>query len=137
MSITAHLTVLKDGNVFKTSPVQGELTLGRAKDSDIRLDDQAVSRQHAVFRWNGKNLEVENKSEFGALLLNGLECPVAKGSKLNDADIIIIGPYIIKISLKSEAGAEPGAVSERQLTMPTLTRELIRFYSPFPVQLRL
>jgi pSer/pThr/pTyr-binding forkhead associated (FHA) protein/tetratricopeptide (TPR) repeat protein len=98
MSTSANLTVLKDGVIVKTCPIEGELVLGRSKDSGIRLDDKSISRQHAVFKWLGGNLQVENKSEFGALLVNGAECT---SIRLNNSDVISVGPFLIQVSIET------------------------------------
>ncbi|MEO5969475.1 MAG: FHA domain-containing protein [Bdellovibrionia bacterium] len=95
---TANLTVIKEGVVVKTCLVEGELVLGRSKDSEIRLDDQGISRHHAVFKWVGGNLQVEKKSEFGTLIVNGADCVSAR---LNHSDVISIGPYLIKVSMEA------------------------------------
>src|SRR5262245_6766420 len=40
-------------------PERGEVTLGRAKENDIPIDDASVSRQHAVLRL-GPPMEIED-----------------------------------------------------------------------------
>ena len=50
MAQSPVLTIRKDGQVIKTFPVTEEAVLGRDEACAIRLDDRAISRQHAVFR---------------------------------------------------------------------------------------
>ena len=66
-----QLTVSKNGEVIKTLPLEGEAVLGRGDACAICLDDRAVSRQHAVFRLVAGNLQVERKSEFAPIWVNG------------------------------------------------------------------
>ncbi len=95
MSVNSILTLLKDGAVVKAFPVQEEMSLGRADGCTIRLDDRAISRQHALFRVVGGDVQVEQKSEFAPLVVNGIECT---SSVLKDGDTISVGPYMIRFS---------------------------------------
>jgi pSer/pThr/pTyr-binding forkhead associated (FHA) protein/tetratricopeptide (TPR) repeat protein len=98
MSASPVLTVLKEGETIKSCPVDGDVLLGRSEDCTIWLNDRKVSRHHAVFRRVGESVQVEKKSEFGPLLVNGAECTQAI---LKDGDIISIGPYLIRLSAAS------------------------------------
>jgi pSer/pThr/pTyr-binding forkhead associated (FHA) protein/tetratricopeptide (TPR) repeat protein len=91
----AVLTVLRDGQPVATQPVEGEVVLGRAEGCVIRLDDRAISRHHAVFRPVSGGVQVERKSEFAPLSVNGSECTRAV---LKEGDVISIGPYLLKLS---------------------------------------
>lgn len=94
------LTIMKDGETIKTVKAEGELLLGRSEECSIRLDDRAISRQHALFRWNGEQFQVEKKSEFAPLSVNGAEVST---KVLKEGDFIAVGPYQIKISVEKEA----------------------------------
>lgn len=95
MSGSPILTVTKEGATLRTMPLTGEVLLGRGDDCVLRLDDRAISRQHALFRSIGSEIQVEKKSEFAPLIVNGLECTRAV---LKEGDIVGIGPYLIRIS---------------------------------------
>jgi pSer/pThr/pTyr-binding forkhead associated (FHA) protein/tetratricopeptide (TPR) repeat protein len=94
------LTVFKEGEVIKTCPIQGEIVVGRAEDCALRLDDRAISRQHALFKVSGNQVQVEKKSEFGILMVNGAECSRVS---LKEGDIITLGPYMVRVSSSSSA----------------------------------
>src|SRR3954469_5481064 len=104
MGAAALLTILRDGEVVKKQPLEGEADVGRAEGCVIRLEDRAISRQHALFRPVGDGFQVEKKSEFGPLTVNGAECTRAF---LKEGDVISIGPYLVKY--QSGAGATAGS----------------------------
>src|SRR5918912_29293 len=73
-----------------TLPEGGQLTIGRAYENDIRIDDLRVSRHHAVLR-AGANSEavIRNISNGNLLLINGQnitnemgERPVQSGDEI-------------------------------------------------------
>ncbi|MFZ9596143.1 MAG: FHA domain-containing protein, partial [Bdellovibrionia bacterium] len=98
MNRVAQLTVLKDGVEVKNHLIEGSVVLGRGKESDLRLEDQAISRQHAVFSFKGDQLFVEKKSEFGHLQVNGADLST---SELKNNDILMIGSFLIRVSIPS------------------------------------
>ncbi|MBI2711519.1 MAG: FHA domain-containing protein [Bdellovibrio sp.] len=91
MSQFPNLTLLKDGAVLKTFSLEGDLVLGRADECAIRIDDRAVSRQHAVFKSVSGSVQVEKRSEFAPLSVNGAEVTQAV---LKVGDLVSIGPYV-------------------------------------------
>lgn len=101
MSAVKKLSISKDGEVIKSLAIDGEAVLGRGDGCVIRLDDRAISRQHAVFRMSPEGVEVEKKSEFAPLFVNGVDCTSAV---VREGDVIAIGPYLVKIE-QGEAGS--------------------------------
>jgi len=100
MSAHAVLSVLKEGEILKeiTLEENREINLGRADGCVIRLPDRAVSREHAVFRLLEEGgVQVEKKSDFGPIQVNGAEC--TRGL-LKNGDIVAIGPYLMKVSIE-------------------------------------
>src|SRR5271156_6224809 len=92
----AILTISKDGEEVKRISIDSEAVLGRAEGCVIRLEDRAISRQHAVFRPVVGGLQVDKRSEFAPLSVNGNECTSAL---IKDGDVIEIGPYQARLSL--------------------------------------
>ncbi len=122
MGAAAVLTILKNGETIKSCPIEGEVVLGRADGCVIRLDDRAISRQHAIFKVVADGVQVEKKSEFAPLSVNGAECTRAI---VKEADIIAIGPYLLRVSMakaaaadESETAAPEGTVSLSPLDAP-------------------
>jgi pSer/pThr/pTyr-binding forkhead associated (FHA) protein/tetratricopeptide (TPR) repeat protein len=114
MSAAPILTISKDGETIKSVPIEGEAMLGRSEGCVIRLEDRAISRQHAVFRTiAGGGVQVEKKSEFAPLSVNGAECTRAN---LKEGDVIAIGPYLVRFaSAKAEPAPAPAPAQNAQL----------------------
>lgn len=100
MSAAPLLTVLKDGETIRTLPVDSEAIVGRGENCVLRLDDRAISREHALFRRVGEAIQVEKRSQFAPLVVNGTECTTAV---LKEGDVISIGPYLIRLTLQRES----------------------------------
>ncbi len=112
MASPAVLSVTLNGKPVKTQPLAGEVVVGRAEDCVVRLDDRAVSRQHAVFRTVGDAVQVENKSEFGPLVVNGNE---ATSAVLKDGDIVMVGPYSIRLAMEKREAPIAAANSQQEV----------------------
>src|SRR5271167_3840903 len=105
MGAAAFLTISKDGEEIRKFPIDGEAMLGRAEGCVIRLEDRAISRQHAVFRPVVGGVQVDRRSEFAPLSVNGNECTSAL---IKDGDVVAIGPYLARLSMgESKQPNEP------------------------------
>jgi pSer/pThr/pTyr-binding forkhead associated (FHA) protein/tetratricopeptide (TPR) repeat protein len=106
MGAAPVLTILRNGETVLQQELEGDAVLGRADDCVIRLDDRAVSRQHAVFRRVGDGVQVEKKSEFAPLMVNGAE---ANKAVVRDGDVINIGPYLLRVTMPKVVAPPPPA----------------------------
>jgi len=75
----------------------GEMTVGRRTDNDIRVDDVAVSGQHALLRVQRDELfpsqihvEIEDRGSTNGTMVNGK--PIKK-QRLSHGDIIRLGHH--------------------------------------------
>ena len=96
MGAAPILTILKNGETIKSQSLEGEVMLGRSEGCVIRLDDRAISRQHAVLRPVAGGVQIEKKSEVAPMSVNGAECTRAL---IKEGDVISIGPYLLKLSM--------------------------------------
>src|SRR4051812_30701614 len=96
MGAAPILTIMKNGETIGSQTLDGECLLGRADGCVIRLDDRAISRQHALFRPLPNGVQVERKSEVAPLNINGADCTSAL---VKEGDVISIGPYLLKITM--------------------------------------
>lgn len=99
MSAAAVLHILKNGETIKSHKVDGEVSLGRGEGCVIRLDDRAISRNHATIKPTQGGLHVEKKSDFGSMMVNGAE---ATQATLKDGDVIHLGPFLIRLQMEKE-----------------------------------
>jgi pSer/pThr/pTyr-binding forkhead associated (FHA) protein len=102
-----------------TLPEGGQLTIGRAYDNDVRIDDLRVSRHHAVLRSIARGQAViRNVSSGNLLLLNGQNVSNEAGERpLSGGDEIKIIPAILSVIWEDEGVMgytdEPLSVSTR------------------------
>lgn len=80
-----------------------EFIIGRAKDCHIVLDNQQISRQHAVLRFNEGVWEVEKMSSLGVVTING--SPEEK-IELMKGDIVGIGPFTLALELPDSSSTQ-------------------------------
>lgn len=123
MGAAKILTIQKNGETIKSHELEGEAVLGRGEGCVIRLEDRAVSRQHAVFRPTQEGVQVERKSEFAPLVVNGVECTQAV--ILKEGDVISIGPYLLRLNDETRASGETTAPVREELgaTDPVMDSE--------------
>jgi hypothetical protein len=69
--------------------LDGELTLGRAPTSDVRVDDPFASAAHARIFQNGQFMYIEDMGSTNGTYLNGRQ--LATAQQLQPADTIRIG----------------------------------------------
>lgn len=95
--------IQKNGQLIRSQPLEsGESVLGRGEGCVIRLEDRAVSRQHAILRSSNGGITIERKSPVAPLLINGAECTTAT---LKEGDEIHVGPYVLKVSISAPLAA--------------------------------
>ncbi|MDQ4097589.1 MAG: FHA domain-containing protein [Actinomycetota bacterium] len=85
----AHLEIwLPDGAV--EVPLEGRrVTVGRASDNDIVLDDPTVSRHHLVFERLAAGWSAHDVRSMNGTLVNGM--PISAGRPLYDDDQLLLG----------------------------------------------
>lgn len=92
--VLSLLFQFEDLQVATLPPVEGsaEITVGRAPDCDVVLDDPSVSKHHAVLRWNAqkKVCILEDLGSTNGSYLNAA-IRVRKAVLLRDGDIISFG----------------------------------------------
>jgi pSer/pThr/pTyr-binding forkhead associated (FHA) protein/tetratricopeptide (TPR) repeat protein len=94
------VTIQKNGQTVKSLTLDsGDAILGRGEGCVIRLEDRAVSRQHAVLRSGPGGLRIEKKSHLAPLFVNGAECETAQ---LKEGDEVLIGPYVLRIAIPQD-----------------------------------
>jgi hypothetical protein len=102
----------------------GRVTVGRARDATIVLDDRAVSRRHATLEWlpGACAWRIINEAGTGGTWVNGVRMSTGVGLTLRAGDTIRIPPWEFRIVVADGStalaglGAGDGAV--RPLALP-------------------
>jgi diguanylate cyclase (GGDEF)-like protein len=91
----ACLVVIYGADLGKRIPLgEAQLECGRSIQTDLPLDDEAVSRRHARFAWTGADYAVQDLGSTNGTYVN--DAPVSGGRLLRDGDQIKIGRTIFK-----------------------------------------
>jgi len=91
---SACLVVIYGGELGKRIPLgPGATECGRASDSNISLDDDAVSRHHARFVWTGSAFMVSDRNSTNGTWVND---SAIRERTLRDGDKVKIGHTIFK-----------------------------------------
>ena len=75
--------------------IEGNSTciIGRANDSGLVLEDESVSRRHAVLRIDRAGATIEDATSSLGTLLNGVRLEPNEKMELHDRDVLAIGPW--------------------------------------------
>jgi pSer/pThr/pTyr-binding forkhead associated (FHA) protein len=99
------LVVTSDGELHGRTLAFGELTIGRAPGSDLRLDDPYVSRRHAVVRRTGDELVIEDAGSRAGVVVN--DVPASGPTVLREGDRIRLGRVDLEVRRVNRAAREP------------------------------
>ncbi|WGL52582.1 DUF3662 and FHA domain-containing protein [Nocardioides sp. BP30] len=66
----------------------GSLVVGRGTEADLRINDPGVSRRHAEFRQNDRQVEVHDLGSTNGMLVNGQRM---SSSLLDDGAVVRVG----------------------------------------------
>jgi hypothetical protein len=74
-------------------PIDAKIVhIGRASNSDLRLEHMHVSRRHAILVRYGRHVRVLDDRSSAGTFVNGLR---VVATDLDDGDVIVIGPVAI------------------------------------------
>ena len=95
------LSLMFDNKLVKEVPVGSRpVTIGRAPDNDIAVDNLAVSNYHAKVYFEANRMVVEDLDSLNGTFVNDLRIERAT---LHDGDKIHIGKHIIKVDTSGDA----------------------------------
>ena len=111
--------VVKDGpQSGKRFPIEGEVVIGR-EHADCVLDDEKVSRRHAVVRVSDGELVIEDCGSTNGTWVNGA-C-IESAVVLRDADVISVGKTTFEVEgglAATVISPEPSPVTRAQPSEP-------------------
>jgi hypothetical protein len=122
-----RLVVHHEGQNSQVFELSGDrpVSIGRAKSSDLVLEDPAVSRVHGILRSNPDGRwEIIDRSNTNGVVINGRS---TKEAILNSNDEIEMGNF----TLRFEDSAERKIVSYGTATLPGSVAKLVNEYSGY------
>jgi predicted component of type VI protein secretion system len=80
--------------------VEGELVLGR-EDASLTIEDEEISRRHAVIRPSGGGIEIEDLGSTNGTYVNGAR--IGSTTRLAGGDTIRIGRTVLQLESRAAA----------------------------------
>jgi len=100
----AQLVVVQGKPEGKVIPLVGpNFKIGRGESCHLRPNSERVSREHAEFLMNPDSLAVRDLGSRNGTLVNGKAVPLGAICKLNDRDLVQVGPLTFAVAILSEA----------------------------------
>jgi pSer/pThr/pTyr-binding forkhead associated (FHA) protein len=93
------------------------LTVGRAPDADLRLDDASVSREHAVARRAQTSWTICDCGSRNGTLLNGTRIPMFVECPLRDGDRLEFGGVTVSVRLAAADRVDENRVADETRAM--------------------
>jgi succinate dehydrogenase hydrophobic anchor subunit len=93
---TIRFLIESGGRTKETArPIKKTLTIGRAPDCDLVLEDKHVSRKHAALNLKYDALYIQDLGSVSGTQLNG--SPIVRETTIRKADIVKLGETTLKI----------------------------------------
>ena len=122
LKVKSYRNASPEAPIFCEIPEQGG-TIGRGKDATLVLPDpkQYISRSHAsVFRRGERWYYLDGGSNPS--LVNGRPLTGSREALLSDGDLILVGEYLLQVSLEESSGAAfSGASATAPWALDTLS----------------
>ena len=99
-------------NIFVVELIDSEITVGKMEDNDIIINDDTISRYHAIFKYdkNNGNISIINKGRYGTSIL------IKNNVKLNIGEKIYlqIGRTYIEAEVKELSPEEKEELKKKE-----------------------
>jgi ApaG protein len=95
VSLKRQLIITDDQGVARTLSLHRDLTIGRAKDQNLRLTHRNVSRCHATLTV-GDVVEIDDLDSDNGVFVNGAR--ILSAVALADGDVVKIGDYTLELT---------------------------------------
>src|SRR5262245_40004360 len=112
---------LKDNQVTRTETLtQDIIKIGKLSSSHLRIDDESVSRMHAV-------IEIANAQEVYIIDLGSTKGTLVNGQKINkcklqSGDTIVLGNTTIRVSVGEAVAAQDDGPTRIEQPIPSQAR---------------
>ena len=94
LALRGQYVAFGDGDDVRLLALDRDVThLGRGASADIRLDDQRVSRDHAIFVRHGRRVRLLDNRSSNGTFVNGRR---AVATTIADGDVIELGPVFLR-----------------------------------------
>jgi hypothetical protein len=113
---TWQLVVMQGADSGQLFALREQAQLGRSSDNDIRLNDDQVSRHHALIQRQAAAYVVSDLGSRNGTYLNGVR--LSQPAYLHDGDAIQLGNTMLQARVQQQAPARPPATTPPAYTVP-------------------
>lgn len=100
----AFITVTLGSKVVeKRSFDQEIITIGRAPENDIVINNLAVSRNHAIIHKNGDKVVIKDLESANGTFVNGVRI---SETEFGNGDVMLVGKHVIKLNYEEDSKPE-------------------------------
>ncbi len=92
-----HIEITHPDGSVKEVQVPAESVIGKGAQNEIRLDSWRVAKEHARLIKTPAGILIEDMGAFSGIQVNDRRVNVQYGP-LKESDIVVIGPYRLRIS---------------------------------------
>jgi hypothetical protein len=125
--LTLSFRVYKNGQLVRAEKLtQNVIKLGKVASAHLQLDDESVSRMHAIIEVVGSDVSLIDLGSTRGTFVNGQKINKAK---LSNGDTITIGDLRIELAMEEVAVAAPPPVPAQTMSAPPV----LAFVPPPPV----
>jgi two-component system, NtrC family, response regulator AtoC len=103
------LVMLGDEVVARPLPASGRVSIGRARDCDVRIDHPSISRTHCVLTVSDAGLTLADAGSANGTLLRGARLPVETAAPLAINETIQIGDATLAVQEIRRGGGDRSA----------------------------
>jgi len=107
----------RDKKTLALYALPDQIVVGRGTASDWQIDDDSLSRKHAQFRWNGRDLTVEDLGSANGTKVNAR--PVRNQTPVRPGDTVQLGNVIVSFELRGAAAAARPSADEQATRLTT------------------
>jgi hypothetical protein len=118
----AYLVVSGEGLGRQVHRLQAPAVIGRGPESDILINDPAVSRSHARIDWDGARFVIEDLGSTNGTALNGE--PVTSRAALSDGDIVSVAEVRCEMQVNAPTVVLSPAAAAAGLRIDLATHEV-------------
>jgi pSer/pThr/pTyr-binding forkhead associated (FHA) protein len=113
LAAMARLRVVSGPNAGQTVDVEEEIVIGR-EDTDIAIDDDEMSRRHAVVRRHANRLQVEDLGSTNGTFVDGTR--IAEPTLLGGGAEIKVGTTVLVVEGVLPVSDSSGDIAPRNVT---------------------
>ena len=123
MNTSGILEIRRGDDVRQVPLTQQATTIGRSSDNQVVLDDELVSRHHAVVEWTEGTLYISDLGSSNGTLVNGAKIGPGLPLVLTDGDVISTGGFTLTVRLTAPAAEKvPPPAAREKAAVPAPAR---------------